>query len=604
MSSPREKQMSSRISSNPSKRLKLVGFAATLMGTAAFVPCTAMAAPLPNCAGLAAQLLKNSDIPSATSAIQPATGSDLSYCLVNITVSDLAGPAYGYLPGQRQMIDVAIGLPLSTADGGSGGTQGNWNGRIQDLGGGGYAGSVGSVTSATDTAYVGSSTDTGHEDPTGAGSFALNPNNTLNWGLINDFAFNGIHEQSVWTKKLTKMYYGMDPKFTYWNGCSTGGRQGHQQAQKYPDDFDGILAGSNAFNWDRFIPTELWGQVVMNREVGAPILPGKLDAVTQAVVAACDSLDGIADGIIQDPRACVQDARAYVCGEPGAASLGSNCLMPQEADSVNKLWDGPAFGHASYTAGLAGNAPDQRLWFGLERGSALAGPTFLIGSFVFADGLDGPTPFFIAPQWFQYWLFQNPAFDWHTLTESTFGAAFLESELKFHQVLGTDDPDLSAFRGHGGKMITYHGLADQLIFPRGTYNYYNRVTQLQGGIPEVQKFYRFFPFPGNAHCGGTPVLYDGSSVQSNAPLINSNDMFNALVNWVENGVAPDYIVAYNTTGGSRPVCKYPDKLIYNGTGNVFSATSFTCQKETKDPLMSAESALPDPGPAGGRGYGH
>src|SRR5262249_35405598 len=194
-----------------------------------------------------------------------------------------------YLPGQSQQVKVGIGLPLSAADGGSGGTQGNWNGRIEDLGGGGYAGNVGAVTGPTDAGYAGSSTDTGHSSAQ-QGKFALNPDNTLNWGLIRDFAFNGIHEQAMWTKKLVKMYYGMDPKFTYWNGCSTGGRQGHQQAQKYPEDFDGILAGAPAFNWDRFIPSEQWGEIAMNQEVGAPISPTKLDAVKKASIAACDGL--------------------------------------------------------------------------------------------------------------------------------------------------------------------------------------------------------------------------------------------------------------------------------------------------------------------------
>jgi hypothetical protein len=398
----------------------------------------------------------------------------------------------------------------------------------------------------------------------------LNPDDTLNWGLINDFAFNGIHEQAVWTKNLVQTYYGRGPQYTYWNGCSTGGRQGHEQAQRYPNDFDGILAGASAFNWDRFIVAEQWGEVVMNQEVGAPILQAKLDAVSQAVITTCDTYDGIADGIIQDPRACLTDANLYVCGEPGAASLGSNCLTPQEAGAMNKIWNGPP-----------GPGADQQLWFGLERGAYL-------------DGLDGATPFSISTQYLQYWVFQNPAFDWHTLTEKTFDQAFRDSELKFHQVIGTDNPDLSAFKSHGGKLITYHGGADFLIMPRGTYNYYNRVTKAQGSLAATQSFYRFFPYPGNSHCGGTMF-------QTNAPLIDSTTtggLFTALVNWVEHGVAPDSIIATNSTGGTRPICKYPDTLLYNGTGPIFSASSFTCQHQTTDELMPAENALPDPGPQG------
>lgn len=207
------------------QRRALVSLVGTLMASAAFFSSVreANAAP-PNCSGLATLLLNYGDIVSATSTKQPAANGNASYCLVNITVSDLAGPQHGYLPNQKQMINIGIGLPLSTADGGSGGVQGNWNGRIENLGGGGYAGSVGAVTSATDAGYAGSSTDTGHPASAG-GTFALNPNGSLNWGLIRDFAINGIHDQTIWTKNLVQMYYARGARYTYWNGCSTGGRR-------------------------------------------------------------------------------------------------------------------------------------------------------------------------------------------------------------------------------------------------------------------------------------------------------------------------------------------------------------------------------------------
>jgi hypothetical protein len=477
----------------------------------------------------------------------------------------LAGPKDGYLPGQRQEINIGIGLPLSTADGGTGGAIGAWNQRIQDLGGGGYAGSVGNVTGATDNGFVGSSTDTGHVG--GRGSFALNPDNTLNQGLINDFAFNGIHEQATWSKKLAKMYYGKQQKYAYWNGCSTGGRQGHQQAQKYPTDYDGILAGASAFNWDRLLSSGGYGPVVMNQEVGAPISPAKLNAVTSAAVAACDGLDGILDGVIQDPRACNYDASAFVC--KGTPTDPANCLTTAEASAVNKIWAGPF------------KSKNKQEWFGINPGASFS-------------TLDGATPIFFSTDWFQFWVFQNPSFDWHTLTEASFDSAFKQGELKFHNVIGTDNPDLSAFRDNGSKMITYHGLADPLIMPDGTYNYYNRVTDAMGGLQATQKFYRFFPFPGNGHCGG-------NSGFPNAPVINSDDLFAALVNWVEHGVAPNSIDAANNSNPTlatvtRPICKYPDKLVYDGFGNTNSALSFACKEKTNDPLQSVETqVIPDAG---------
>jgi hypothetical protein len=570
--------------SGKKNRAALLGLGAALMCSTALIPSMAEAASLPKCSGLAALLLKETGIAAATSVIVPAASPNLAYCLVNITVSELSGPKDGYLPGQSQMINVGIGLPLSTADGGSGGTLGAWNERIQDLGGGGYAGTVGPVTSATNNGFVGSSTDTGHP-ASEQGFFALNsppvdptatPPYTLNFGLIRDFAINGIHQQAIWTKSIAQMYYGRGPKFTYWNGCSTGGRQGHEQAQMFPDDFDGILAGAPAFNWDRFIVAEQWGQIVMNQELGTQISNAKLSAANTAAIAACDLLDGVADGVIQDPRACTFDAKSLECS---VVPSDPNCLTAAEADSVNKIWNGPP-----------GPKAGERLWFGLERGTEVglfpAGTTFL----------DAPPPFgpfSISTQYLQYWVNQNPNFNWQTITETTFADQFKTSELKFHDVIGTDNPNLFAFRDHGGKMIIYHGLADELIFPRGSFNYYNRVTERMGGLTEVQKFYRFFPYPGNNHCGGNATM-------PNAPLINGTDLFNALLNWVEHGVAPDSIVAYNaptlaTATVVRPVCKYPDKLVYDGVGSIDVESSFVCKHETTDPLMSAEDALPDPG---------
>ena len=266
------------------QRRVVISLVGTLMTSAAFFanPSEAKAAP-PNCAALAGLLLHSGDITNATSAVQPAAMGNASYCLVNITVSDLAGPEFGYQPGQKQMINIGIGLPLSAQDGGSGGVEGNWNGRIENLGGGGYAGSVGPVTPATNAGYAGSSTDTGHPASAG-GTFALNPDGSLNRGLIRDFAINGIHDQTIWTRDLVQMYYAMGPRYTYWNGCSTGGRQGHEQAQMFPNDYDGILAGAPAFNWDRFIPSEQWGEIVMNQELGTTIPSAQLDAVTAAAV--------------------------------------------------------------------------------------------------------------------------------------------------------------------------------------------------------------------------------------------------------------------------------------------------------------------------------
>jgi hypothetical protein len=551
-----------------------------------FAAMAQAAAALPACEQLATNpaygLAGNPQITGLTAVLLPAgvdpppfpgfPGSPYTaYCKVDFTFSGESGPAAGYLPGQAQQIRIRVGLPPNEVDRASPAASGAvlWNARNRDLGGGGYAGQVGSVTSSTNRGYVGTSTDTGHNSTvTPGGSFALNPDGTLNYGLIEDFAADGIHEQHLSGIKLARAYYGSEPIRKYWMGCSTGGRQGHYQAQNFPRDFDGILAGANAYNWDRFITAELWPAVVMNQEVGAPIAASKLNAVSNAAIAACDGQDGIVDGLVQEPRACKYDARAFVCTANGGPSSDPSCLKPAEASAVNKIWDGPT------------DAQGNRVWYGLERGSSLL-------------GLAGTNPFSIATDHFRYWIHQDPSFDWHTVTEASFVGDMLTSIAKFNDVIGTDD-DLKGFRKAGGRMITYHGLDDQLIFPRGTYHYYNSV--LQGNYKETQKFYRFFPYPGNAHCGG-----------GTGPQINGEALFSTLVNWVEYGIEPDYVVASQATPArTRKICMYPNVPVYSGSGSTDDQANFFCEERKKDDLIDAltigkrfetsTKANTDPGP--------
>jgi Tannase and feruloyl esterase len=525
--------------------------AATAM--AAIAPITASALELPKCMQLGTDpaygLAGNPEINGLTATVVPVgAGVTVPYCRVDFTFSGEAGPSAGYRPDQKEMIKIRVGLPLSAADGGSGGVQGAWNGKNRDLGGGGFAGSVGGVTSSTNRGYVGTSTDTGHDAAVQpGGSFGINPDNTLNWGQIRDFARDGIRQQYLWGVKLSQTYYGSDPMRKYWMGCSTGGRQGHYQAQNFPKAYDGILAGAAAFNWDRFVPAELWPQVVMNQAFGAPIAPAKLTAVTNAAISACDGIDGVTDGIIEDPRRCKYDAKAFVCtGGPGNPA---NCLTPDEATAVNKIWDGPRTspGPGGWKNGSG------KAWYGLERGASLT--AFLAGA----------TPRSTTVDYFRYWVKQDPAFDWRTVTEASFISDYLLTSMeRFNEIIGTDE-DLEEFRRAGGKLITYHGLADPLIMPRGTYNYYNN---MQGGLQRADKFYRFFPYPNAGHCSGAGL--------------DAEALFSALVDWVENDVAPEHLVAQVSPGRTRKICKYPDVQVYNGSGSTDDHNNFTCQVRNKD----------------------
>jgi pimeloyl-ACP methyl ester carboxylesterase len=407
----------------------------------------------------------------------------------------------------------------------------SWNERYRGEGGGGYAGviSYAGLTTGIRAGYATASTDTGHPSSAG-GTFALNPDGTLNHGLIEDFASRSLHEMVLKAKALINAYYGAAPKYSYWNGCSTGGRQGLMAVQRFPEQYDGLVIAAPAINWERFIPAELWPQIVMHEDLGAPIAATKLAAVTADAVAACDANDGVEDSVINDPRKCDYDPAA------------SASLTPAEASAVRKIWDG------------ARDANGKRLWFGLERGTSLS-------------GLAGTNPFGIAQQHMAYWVMQDAAFDWHSLRQGSFEQAFRSSQRKFNAVIGTDDDNLQRFRKLGGKVLMWHGEADQLIPPRGTLNYYQRLVTGNGGVRHVDDFVRLFMAPGVAHCSG------GAGP-------NPVGTFEAVVDWVENGVAPDTILASRSLPGgatrTRPLCAYPKTAMWTGAGSRDDAANFVC----------------------------
>ncbi len=506
--------------------------AALLLGAAVLVPGPSTAAPL-SCADLATLTLPDtiaisSQLVRAGTFTPPAPNPPImnlpAFCRVSLTIAP--------------QITVEVWLPAST-----------WNHRFQAVGGGGYAGVISwaALATALRAGYATASTDTGHSvTTTPGGSFALNPDGTLNDGLITDFASRSLHEMTVKAKTLLEGFYGAPPAYSYWNGCSTGGRQGLMEAQRFPDDYDGILAGAPAINWDRFIPAELWPQLSMQLHVGAPIAACKFTTVTSAAVAACDGLDGVVDGILEDPRICEFDPVVLQC-RPGTTP-DCNCLTPGEVAATREIWDGPR------------EPKGKRLWFGLEPGASFA-------------GLAGAVPFSITTDHFRYWIHQDPGFDWHTLDVASFASDFKKSQKLFNDVIGTDGDNLKPFSKSGGKVLIWHGWADQLIPPMGSIDYYERVVERNGGLKRVPDFARLFMAPGVAHCGG------GAGP-------NTFDLLGALVNWVENGQAPDRIIASRVEGGAvvrtRPLCPFPSVATYAGHGSTDDANNFFCASRPLD----------------------
>jgi len=464
---------------------------------------------------------------SVSTATAGTGASAVPYCLVKVMIPTA--------------INIWVGLPMAN----------KWNGRLQSLGGGGYAGSVGAPTAAVAGGYVGITTDTGHTG--GSGSFGmLYPRSGSTPGAPNvplqiDFAYRSEHLMAVIGKQLTRAFYGQGPVYSYWNGCSTGGRQGLRMAQDYPEDYDGILAGAPAIHWDRFQAEQIWPQVVQYRDNGGVIPTAKKQLATNAAIAACDADDGVEDGVLDDPRACTFDAMSLLC--PRGVN-DTTCLTATEASAINKIW-----------RGATNERGNKKLWYGQTRGTDL-------------NGLGGANPFGIAVAQPRFWVYFDPTWDWHILGYDNYEAFFNDTVRMVGPIMASDNPDLSRFRDHGGKLVIWHGFADQLITPEGSIDYYDAVVKtLGGGYVHTKEFARLFMAPGVAHCGGGA----GPQIQN---------QFGAVVDWVEHGIAPETILAsrpITLPDGSvrtrtRPLCAYPDVAVWTEQASSDDAASFVCER--------------------------
>ncbi|MCI0432821.1 MAG: tannase/feruloyl esterase family alpha/beta hydrolase, partial [Gemmatimonadetes bacterium] len=404
--------------------------------------------------------------------------SAVPYCLVKVLVP--------------QAIHIWVGLPMED----------KWNGRWQSLGGGGYAGITAPPTAAVLGGYAGATTDTGHTGgrpdlpiPPLDGSFGMLAPGVPNVPLQIDFAYRSEHLMAVIGRQLVRAFYGKPASYSYWNGCSTGGRQGLRMAQDFPGDYDGILAGAPAIHWDRFQAGQIWYQLVQLRDNGGPIgggdaaiLRAKQTLATNKAIAACDALDGVVDGVLTDPRECAYSASAdATITHAMCAPSDSSCLTPTEASAIDRMWKGPvACAHPQRdgkcrvpdvaTRVLFGKS-NKRLWYPNERGTDLS-------------GLGGVTPFPIATEQPKFWVYFDPNWDWRVLDYDNYLEFFHDSVETVGPIMASDSPNLARFRARGGKLIMWHGFADQLIVPGGTIDYYDRVARRSGGYGRTQQFAR------------------------------------------------------------------------------------------------------------------
>ena len=474
---------------------------------ATIVPASAGAAQ--SCESLASLSLPNTMITQAQSV---AAGDLPASCRVSATLT----------PSSDSNIKIEVWLPAS-----------GWNGKFEAVGNGGWNGTIdrNALAAGVRRGYATASTDTGHEG--GGGPWMQHPEKLI------DFGYRAVHEMTVAGKAIAAAYYGSGARLSYFTGCSAGGRQGLKAAQRFPQDFDGIVAGAPALNTTGRAAFSMWVAQNQHTDAASFIPASKYPAIHDAVLQACDALDGVKDRVIENPRQCRFDPAVLTC----KAGDDATCLTPAQVESARQM----------YTPVV--NSQTKKVIFpGLEYGSEMGWSTF-----------GGPQPFGIGLQMYQHMVFKDPNWDYKTLN---FDRDMALVDTIEQGTINAMDPNLKPFVARGGRLIQYHGWADQQIPSGSSVDYYQSVLQTMGGPSQVQDNYRLFMVPGMGHCGGG----DGTT---------NFDMLAALEQWVEQAKAPDRITASHGTNGqsdrTRPLCPFPQVASYKGSGSTDEAANFMCR---------------------------
>lgn len=486
---------------------------------------------LPNKACDALNRFMADDIVQIRAQTVPATAAAPEFC----RVSGILGPEIAF----------EVSLPA------------RWNGRFYMIGNGGHAGEaldspyrVMQRNEALRFGFAVAQTDTGHDarkEP-GATFVLSNPRKAI------DYAYRAVHLTAVTARNITEDYYDNAVSYSHWHSCSNGGRQGLVEAQRFPEDFDGIVANAPWLDQTGFTIGAMWNQKALSE---APVTAEKMVLVAKSVMVACDEIDGLKDGLIDDPRKCDFDPARDVaaCGED---LDGPDCLTPSQAAAIAKVYGGPVSNGKPFFPGfMPGSEAVMPNLFGGGSGSGW------MNVIVSSQPGAKPADFVLAEDNMRYLVHSPSAPDYDHMTFDYDDDIHMLDD--WGKLADAKDPDLSDFRKRGGKLLMTYGWADSILQPMMGVNYYERAVAENG--PGTGDFFRLFMIPGMTHCGG-----------GNGP--DRHDPMTAIINWVEKGKAPDRILASQVEDGkvvrTRPLCHYPNVARYSGQGSVDDAANFRC----------------------------
>lgn len=507
------------------------------------------------------------------------------------------GPADA--PSTSPGIGIEVWLPRPEA----------WNGRIHNTGGlGGFDGGMHSspelvgwfytALTAGSEGTVSASTDSGHSATNGA--WAMNPDGTPARQLWIDFAHRAQHEVAMKTKLIAQAIYGRPARFCYYEGVSTGGRHGYRLAQQYPDDYDGIVAHLPAIYLAEFAMTNLYRDLVVQRDLGGvPLTEGQMDLVSNAAIRACDTVGGEHLGYIMDNDSCRYDPTqdpSVLCVADGGANTTPDAVTKVQAEAINKIWYGMTSDGSVPSPeadnGVAPKLSGKRRWYGMARGTSLYNVFFTkhdprmseilkaaatrgdsLGADFAALALQNPT---IAGPGFKN-ASGNGQGLWRTLSYEQASNVFdraMALDPVFADV-ASDNPDLLAFKARGGKFLSWHGWNDEAIPVQGTMQYYDRVVETMGGLDQVQSFFKLYLVPGGGHMSP----HGTSNPDANPPAPGPGQFYALLIDWVEKGIEPGRVEIASPSPTpvriTQPICPYPQRATHVG-GDPRVAASFKC----------------------------